>query len=178
MGGVKARRKLDEAFLSTYKDFEVIYPFCLLSKNGKHYSRYLEDGRFEYLSIEEKHMTFQFGTRTDSLQNLVDDDKFNFKQLGNVHNIITNEDFELARRIYFSNYTKYLSSTDYYANDILQGLEQAKAHEEEEFHKKNESREKKEIITVEEQIKDYQKPKQKSADTDIYANPDSDETPF
>lgn len=114
------RRQIDAAFLSTYKDVLIEYPFCYKtkSKTEENYFRYLEDGRYEYICISEKKMHMSYGTRVDSIQGLIDDDTFYFKTLHNREEVITNEDFEFARTQYYHNYKKYLSGDNYLAREV------------------------------------------------------------
>lgn len=168
--GVKKRRELDQAFLSTYKDFKVEYPFCTLSKDGKEYFRYLEDGRYENITIKGKLMSFSYGTRTDSILGLQNDDGFHFKVLGNVHNIITNEDFEIARKLLFSNYRNYLAGSHYLAKEVqdMIDLDIITKLEAEEHEQKNNNREKKEALPLEKVIEQAQEHKPPIIETDSY----------
>lgn len=137
MSGQRKRRELDAAFLSTYVDVKIEYPFCYKTKGKteQNYFRYLEDGRYEYICISEKKMHMSFGTRVDSIQGLMDDDTFYFKTLHNREEVITNEDFEFARSQYYNNYKLYLSGDKYLSREVedMIALENLNKQEEESF---------------------------------------------
>lgn len=117
---MKKRREIDAAFLASYKDTKIEYPFCYKtkSKHEETYFRYLEDGRYEYISISEKKMHMSYGTRVESIQGLVDEDNFYFKTISNRETVITNEDFEFARTQYYHNYKTYLSGDKYLSREV------------------------------------------------------------
>lgn len=111
------------AFLSTYQDIKIQYPFCYQTKDKKNYFRYLEDGRYEYICITEDKIHFSYGTRANTIQGLMQDDEFYFKTLANREIVITNQDFEDARKIFFSNYKNYLSGSSYLAHEVQEIIE-------------------------------------------------------
>ncbi len=113
-----SKRKPDESFLALYEDVKIVYPFCFMSPNGKNFFRYLEDGRYEYLSFELSRVAFSFGARAQSLESLQQDDEFYFKVLANRNTVISNEDFEFRRNLYMVEYTKYLEGDKYLANEV------------------------------------------------------------
>lgn len=113
-----AKRKVDEAFLNLYEDIKVVYPFCYVTPNGKNFFRYLEDGRYEYISFENSRVTFSFGARAQSIESLLDDDNFYFKILYSRNEIITSEEFEFRRDLYTKEYEKYLEGDKYLAEEV------------------------------------------------------------
>lgn len=113
-----AKKIIDEAFEAVYKAIIIQYPFCYKTKDEKNYFRYLEDGRFEFICIENKFVTLQFGTRCDTIECLQEENNSTFKTLASKNIIITNEDFEEIRNIYFEQYKNYLLGTSYLAKEV------------------------------------------------------------
>lgn len=137
---MRKKREIDAAFLSSYKDMKIEYPFCYKSvgKHEENYFRYLEDGRYEYICISEKKMHMSYGTRVESIQGLLDDDNFYFKTIANRETVITNEDFEFARKQYYHNYQKYLSADQYLSREVEE-LIQLKEEKEDALEEKSSS---------------------------------------
>lgn len=107
------KRKVDDSFLDKYKDIKIEYPFCYKSKIGKNFFRYMPDGRYEYICLEEKKSTLSFGCRSNSINHLLEEDDFYFKILANLNEVITNEEFEFQRKLYSAEYEKYLEGVKY-----------------------------------------------------------------
>lgn len=112
------KRILDEHFEAVYKAIEIHYPFCFKTKDEKNYFRYLEDGRYEYICIHDKHLTLQFGTVCDTIECLQDEHNSTYKVLATRNIIIDNEDFELIRKTYFNQYKMYLLGSAYLAKEV------------------------------------------------------------
>ena len=112
------RRVVDDVFLDKYVDVKIEYPFCYETPNKKNFFRYLEDGRYEYICLEEKKATLSFGSRANSIGTLMDEDSFYFKVLANLNTVITNEDFEFQRALFSSEYTKYLAGDKYLSMEV------------------------------------------------------------
>lgn len=138
----KKVKKVDKAFFEAekngqkYKDIVIIYPFCYVTDNGKNYFRYLEDGRYEYLSFENSNCTFSFGCRAASIESLMADDQFYFKVLANQNTIISLEEFEFRRSLVMAEYDKYLKG-DKYLSFAVENLIKQKELEEKEKQKNN-----------------------------------------
>ena len=118
--------EIDNVFLDKYQDLEIKYPFCYKTKNGKNFFRYLEDGRYEFICLEEKRATLSFGSRANSIGNLLNEDGFYFKVLANLNEVITNEDFEFQRALFTKEYEKYLSAEKYLSNEVQKIIDKEK----------------------------------------------------
>lgn len=117
-----ARKKIDESFFEAkYIDIEIKYPFCYKTKetkDGINYFRYLEDGRFENIKISEKSCAYIFGCRANSIEELLADDGFYFKVLSNLNDVIENNEFENAYKLYLIEIEKYLSASKYLSREV------------------------------------------------------------
>lgn len=123
-------RKVDKSFLEVYKDLEISYPFCYKSKNGKNFFRYLEDGRYEYLCLEDKKSTLSFGCRSNSIDHLLEEKDFYFKVIANLNEVITNEEFEFQRKLFSAEYEKYLSGMKYISMGVEKIIREKQKEEE------------------------------------------------
>ena len=117
------RSVIDDAFLDKYVDIKIEYPFCYETPNRKNFFRYLEDGRYEYVCLEEKKATLGFGSRANSIGTLIDEDGFYFKVLANLNTVITNEEFELRRDLFSIEYTKYLDGSKYLSMEVQKEID-------------------------------------------------------
>lgn len=108
----------DDDFLNKYIEIEIKYPFCYKTKDDKNYFRYLEDGRFEHICLEEKRHCLTFGNYSNSIERLNNDKDFWFKVLGNLNLLIDNEEFEFARELLMSVYKKYLNGDQFIAFEV------------------------------------------------------------
>ena len=128
---------VDEAFLKIYEDIKIEYPFCYRTPNGKNFFRYIADGRYEYISFESNRVTMGFGSRANSIDNLLSDDNFYLKVLANINTVINNEDFEFQRSLYMTEYDKYLQGDKYLAFEVQKVIEKKRKEEESGVTKEN-----------------------------------------
>lgn len=109
-----------------FKNNEIIYPFCFKTKtskyNGTSYYRYLEDGRFEHLCIQELQMHMSYGNHSNFIHSLISDNEYYFKILNSHHITITVEEFEQQIKTYYERYADYLNGTKYIATEVEQIL--------------------------------------------------------
>ena len=101
-----------------FVDKEINYPFCYKTKDEKNFFRYLEDGRYDHVCLNENMVTLSFGRRTNSINHLINEDQFYFKVLANLNIEISNEDFEWSIKRFDMEYKKYLEGADYIARDV------------------------------------------------------------
>ncbi|HMT03330.1 MAG TPA: hypothetical protein PKD00_08510 [Burkholderiales bacterium] len=129
---------IDEAFFDRYENIEIKYPFCYKTKNGKNFFRYLEDGRYEFICLEDKKSTLSFGSRANSIGTLLNENGFYFKILANLNEVITNEDFEFQISLFTKEYEKYLSANKYLSAEVQSKIEKEKKSKNVELDKNNE----------------------------------------
>lgn len=107
---------------SPLRHIEVTYPFCFKTKEKKYegvsYHRYLEDGRFECITIQDLQMNFQYGNRTNTIYALVGDHEFYFKQIIQRNELISQEEFDEKRKEFFERYKDYLEGAKYIATEV------------------------------------------------------------
>lgn len=113
-----------------FKDDEIVYPFCFKTRESKYngicYYRYLEDGRFEHLCIQDLQMHLTYGNHSNFIHSLVSDNDFYFKVLNSRHITITEEEFEEQIRLYYERYQEYRSGCKYIAIEVEKVLSQQK----------------------------------------------------
>lgn len=105
----------------------VNYPFCYKTKKDTYgeinFYRYLEDGRFEHICLQELQMHLTFGNHSNTIYSLVADTEFYFKQLALRHVIITSEEFDEQRNELYKRYNEYLEGTKYTAIEVEDFIE-------------------------------------------------------
>lgn len=120
------RRKIlieeNETARNGFEDIEITYPFCFKTKQDNYgkinYYRYLEDGRYENITVEYLQMHFSYGNHSNTIYALCGDHEFYFKHLANIHTLIDSKEFEDARQIYFDRYNDYLEGLKYIAKEV------------------------------------------------------------
>lgn len=137
----KLINKPDAEFFTTknregklYEDIKIEYPFCYKDNLQKNYFRYLEDGRFENIVLEDNRHGIVFGTFTNSINGLINENDFWLKIVANLNTIIDNDEFETALNTLFIRYDKYRKAEMFVALQVekiikLKELEEFKAKE-------------------------------------------------
>lgn len=114
---------------SQLNGIEISYPFCFKTKKNTYgdinYYRYLEDGRYEHICVQELQIHLSFGNHSNTIYSLVGDHEFYFKQLALKHEIITSEEFDEERNKIYERYNEYLQGTKYIASEVEKMIEES-----------------------------------------------------
>lgn len=107
---------------SPLNGIEIQYPFCYKTKKNTYgeinYYRFLEDGRYEHICLQELQMHLSFGNHANTIYSLLGDFEFYFKQIALRNTIITEGEFELQRDEYYKRYNEYLEGSRYIAQEV------------------------------------------------------------
>lgn len=122
---------IDAEQQAKWKDLNIVYPFCIKygsEERGYTYCRHLEDGRYEHLCCEPLKMHFSYGNQVNHISGLLNNDEYWYKQLANLHTVITSEEFETARADFFGRYQNYMLGTEFIAKDVQKMLANTTNH--------------------------------------------------
>lgn len=117
----KKTRKFEELDFENqqFKDLQVEFPLTLRSKCCKHWFRYSNDGRFEYIDMRHNRMSLSFGRYANQLHQLYNEENFYLKILSQRLEKITNEDFENKLVEFYQSYDKYLKGKLFLTEEII-----------------------------------------------------------